>query len=238
MIVIRTISTSVSTLAQRKKSSRRSRRTLLTGSRYSGVSWTIAGAQDTGVHTVDNWPNGHHVKVPTEIAYGDDGTISYGYAIAPDAERLGWFKLLLAENDLPQDVRESHQLKTARKLLDRLGKDAVEVTADYLRLIWQYAIAEIRHQNPRSIDGMPFRIVIGVPANWPAGAQVKMRMAAQRAGLLDTRAGGLVTDLEFVAEPEAAAVAAFHEGNIRHDICVRCSAFFSFAIADKSSKAT
>jgi hypothetical protein len=165
------------------------------------------------------------VKVPTEISYHTDGTIQWGYTISPDVEKLSWFKLLLAENELAQEVRESPQLKATRKLLDRLGKDAVEVTADYLRLIWQYALAEIRRQNPRSTDGMPFRIVIGVPANWPPGAQAKMRTAAQRAGLLESRAGGLLTDLEFIAEPEAAAVAAFHEGNIRHNICVSISVF-------------
>jgi molecular chaperone DnaK (HSP70) len=123
---------------------------------------------------------------------------------------------------LPKEVRESPQIVATTKLLRELNKDAVDVTADYLKRLWEFAIGEIRQQNPRSIDGMPFRIVIGVPANWPSKAQDKMRIAAERAGLLETRKGGLETELEFVAEPEAAAVAAFHEGNIRYNICVGC----------------
>ncbi|KAF2026845.1 hypothetical protein EK21DRAFT_92091 [Setomelanomma holmii] len=190
------------------------------GTTYSGVSWTISGKHDTGIHTVENWPNGQHVKVPTEISYGSDGTIQWGYDVSPDVEKLKWFKLLLAEESLSQAVRDSPQLESTRKLLQKLKKGVVEVTADYLRCIWNYAMTEIKHQNPRSVDGMPFRIVIGVPANWPQAAQDKMRRAAAQAGLLDTRAGGLVTDLEFVAEPEAAAVASFYEGNIRHNINV------------------
>jgi molecular chaperone DnaK (HSP70) len=190
-------------------------------SSYSGVSWIISGVDDARIHTVDNWPNGlEHVKVPTAISYRTNGTIEWGYAISPDAERLSWFKLLLAEEILPPDVRDSIQLKVTKKVLHRLKKSAEEVTADYLRRLWEYALTDIRRQNPRSIDGMPFRIVIGVPANWPQDAQNKMRDAAKQAGLLDPRAGGLMTALEFVAEPEAAALAAFHEGNVRHDIQV------------------
>jgi molecular chaperone DnaK (HSP70) len=136
---------------------------------------------------------------------------------------MRWFKLLLMGDDLPKEVRESPQIVATTKLLRQLNKEAVDVTADYLKRLWEFAIVEIRQQNPRSIDGMPFRIVIGVPANWPQKAQDKMRIAAKRAGLLDTRKGGLETELEFVAEPEAAAVAAFHEGNIRYNICVGCN---------------
>lgn len=121
---------------------------------------------------------------------------------------------------LPKDVRESPQIVATMKLLRQLNKDPVDVTADYLKRLWDFAMVEIRHQNPRNIDGMPFRIVIGVPANWPQQAQDKMRIAAEQAGLLKSRVGGLETELDFVAEPEAAAVAAFHEGNIRYNIRV------------------
>jgi hypothetical protein len=169
---------------------------------------------------VDNWPNGPHVKVPTEISYGKDGTVHWGYAIPPGAERLSWFKLLLAGEDLQEDLKESKQLKATAKLLRELNKGVEEVTADYLKHIWDFAMLGIRQQNHRSVDGMPFRIVIGIPAKWPQKARLKMRNAAANAGLLNPRAGGLVTELEFVAEPEAAAVAAFYEGSMQYNIRV------------------
>jgi molecular chaperone DnaK (HSP70) len=170
---------------------------------------------------VDNWPSGReHIKVPTVISYATSGSIEWGYAISPDAERLSWFKLLLAEEILPSNVRDSIQLRATKKILYRLKKSAEEVIADYLRRLWDYTLIDIRRQNPKSIYGLPFRIVVGVPVNWPPDAQKKMRDAARQAGLLDQRAGGLATTLEFVAEPEAAALAAFHEGNIQHNIQV------------------
>lgn len=187
---------------------------------FSGVSWAISGSRDWGIHTVRNWPGEHNAKVPTVLSYGTNGSIQWGYTVAADAEKLSWFKLLLAEEKLPDAVRESKQLKATRKLLQRLGKGVVDVTADYLQKLWNYALIEMRKTIASSMDTMPFRIVLGMPANWPQAAQDKMRKAAAQAGLLNRRNGLLDTDLEFVAEPEAAAVAAFHEGNITHSLRV------------------
>jgi hypothetical protein len=188
---------------------------LLNASSFSGVSWALSSAQT--IHTISNWPNGDHVKVPTELAYTLDGPVQWGYAVQPGLEKLCWFKLLLAEEYLPEPVQNSQHLVKTKALLNRLGKKVEEVTADYLRRLWDYALAEIRRQIPSSIDGMPFRIVLGMPANWPLDAQEKLRRAATKAGMLNRRPG-LDTVLEFVAEPEAAAIAAFYEGNLTHDI--------------------
>jgi hypothetical protein len=131
---------------------------------------------------------------------------------------LGWFKLLLAEEHLPASVLMSKHLTATRNTLSRLGKEVEDVTADYLERLWQYTLAEIQRQIPRSFDHMSFRIVLGMPTHWPLDAKEKMRRAASRAGMLNHRAGGLVTALEFVAESEAAAIAAFYEGNVRHNV--------------------
>lgn len=151
------------------------------------------------------------------LAYEPDGAIQWGYAIKPGMQRVKWFKLLLAENHLEESVKKSHHLVTTKALLRRLGKEVEDVTADYLQRLWGHAISEIKRDFSSSIDGMPFRIVVGMPANWPLDAQQKMRRAAAKAGILSRRYG-LETILEFVAEPEAAAVAAFYEGNIQHDV--------------------
>jgi hypothetical protein len=150
------------------------------------------------------------------LAYVPDGSIEWGYAIGPGREPLSWFKLLLAEDHLDNNIKQSEHLVATRKLLNKLGKKVEEVTADYLKRLWEYALHQIR-RDISTIDGMPFRIVLGMPANWPLDAQEKMRRAAVKAGMLSRRAG-LDTVLEFVAEPEAAAIASFYEGNVQHDV--------------------
>lgn len=188
------------------------------------MSWAISGSQT--IHTIDQWPKGDHVKVPTVLAYEPDGAVQWGYAIKPGLDRVEWFKLLLAEDYLEESVRNSHHLVATKALLKRLGKTVEDVTADYLKRLWEHALSAIKRDISTSMDGMPFRIVVGMPANWPLDAQKKMRSAAAKAGILSRRYG-LETVLEFVAEPEAAAVAAFFEGNIQHDVevcdpCFRC----------------
>lgn len=226
------ISTSASTLAQRRSSVFDTQAWLIVSS-FSGVSWAVSGSQS--INTIDDWPNGAHVKVPTVLSYAPDGSISWGYAVSPGTERLSWFKLLLAEEHLPESVQMSKHLTATRNMLSRLGKKVEEVTADYLECLWNYALAEIKRQIPGSFDGMPIRIVLGMPANWPLNAQEKMRRAASRAGMLNRRAGGLVTALEFVAEPEAAAVAAFYEGNIQHNVEV-CHTSFRLSNASNENR--
>lgn len=183
------------------------------------------GTHEPSVNVVTQWPGETSVKVPSEIAY-KDGVVHWGFTIPPDVERLQWFKLLLLkENERFAKVQGSKQLKAARQLLEKLSKSAVDVVADYLGRLWECALVDIRKQEGSSMDGMPFRIVLTVPANWPLEARDEMRKAAQKAGLLDRRMGALETKLEFVGEPEAAALAAFFDGNIRRNIRVRSSPY-------------
>lgn len=187
--------------------------------RFFGVSWAISGTHKPEIHTIKNWPKEAAVKVPTEMSYSK-GVVRWGYDIPPDAERVSWFKLLLAEDTLHAKVRESKQLATTRAMLIKFEKTVVDVTADYLRKLWTFTLDEIKRQDPSSMEGMPFRIVLSVPANWPKIAQDKMRTAAKVAGLLDRQLSGLETQLELVGEPEAAAIAAFFEGPVLYSVKV------------------
>jgi hypothetical protein len=193
-------------------------------SSFSGVAWAWSKRLEN-INVVTNWDsvlylNKENEKAPSEIYYGE-GTeeVSWGYGIPLEAESLKWFKLLLVdEGDLQEDVRKSKQIKRAREMLANHRKTAVEVVADYLRLLWKHVIKTIeRERGSNSASRLPFRVVLTVPAIWPHNAQQRMWEAASKAGILDPRTCGETT-LRLVPEPEAAALASLSEFRDREDV--------------------
>jgi molecular chaperone DnaK (HSP70) len=80
------------------------------------------------------------------------------------------------------------------------------MVADYLKLLWNYALEMITKSRGEDIvNNFRFHVVITVPAIWKGYARQSMREAALKAGILDERDAG-VTQLTFVPEPEAAAM--------------------------------
>ncbi|KAF2467960.1 uncharacterized protein BDR25DRAFT_266432 [Lindgomyces ingoldianus] len=204
------------------------------GTTYSGVAWAISGAQEPDINVVTTWPNAPteswSVKVPTEIWYKEGEAFKWGYSVPPEAEPLKWFKLLLIPDaEMPQKIRDAKEIRTTKRLLQKLGKSLEDVIADYLQRIWECALIDIKQQQGSSADSMPLRIIMTVPASWTKDARNQMKSAAIKAGLLSRRIGVMDTKFEFVGEPEAAALAAFFDGNVRRsmnagDIITICDA--------------
>ncbi|KAF2726578.1 hypothetical protein EJ04DRAFT_517742 [Polyplosphaeria fusca] len=184
------------------------------------------------------WLNADKGKAPTRIAYAeippsppagtsrhsipnatpsdsttslDNDGVSWGYGIS-DGEAVEWFKLLLLdEGDLDESHMNSLQIRRARQLLLRARKTPVEAVADYLRLLWAHALKSIEREfGEIALEGLPFNVVLTVPAVWTTKAVNRMRAAANSAGILDDRLAGQTT-LHFVSEPEAAALATFDD---------------------------
>lgn len=190
--------------------------------RYSGVAWAYSKQPDD-IKIITNWDstewlNSDKGKAPTKIAYDEscaDGSLqkdpAWGYGIG-EAEAAEWFKLLLLdEGDMDDQQRESPQIKRARFLLQKAGKSPVQAVADYLRLLWAHAIQNIEKDfGEATVEGLPFRVVLTVPAVWTQRAVNRMRQAAKDAGILWHRLAGETT-LHFVSEPEAAALATFDD---------------------------
>ncbi|KAI1746422.1 hypothetical protein F4680DRAFT_401390 [Xylaria scruposa] len=181
------------------------------GTTYSGVAWATKVDFDNGqVNFITSWPgNGREEgKVPTELWYGDDEDgMAWGYDIPVDAEPFRWFKLLLLrDEDIDPEVQETGFLSRSRDMMNESGKTAVDLIADYMRLLWEHIMSTIeRARGDSVVDGLPIHVVITVPAIWKGYARNAMKEAAKKSGILDFRLAG-ETKLTFAPEPEAAAL--------------------------------
>lgn len=167
-------------------------------------------------------------KTPTAISFDSKSNISWGYSVPHNAEQARWFKLLLIdEEDLPDDVRESTKIKEARAYLKKHNKSPIEVIALFLRHLWNHCTQRITATVSRNlVNYSKFHIVMTLPAIWPAYAQGRMREAVSQAGMLAERIAG-ETMLTFISEPEAAALATLSDVDGRNDIKVGLLVFNS-----------
>jgi len=190
------------------------------GSSCSGAAWAWSGR--AGDHrVVKHWDSVDAQrrtsgKVPTQILYKGN-EIKWGFNIPPEEKPIQWFKLLLLRpEDMKQPfmddrIKDFRYVKVAREELRRLNKSAEDVVADYLKMLWQHILADMKRDlGDASVDGQPFRVVMTFPAIWPLYAQSRMRQAATMAGILDHRDCG-ETRLDLCAEPEAAALAVMED---------------------------
>jgi hypothetical protein len=185
-------------------------------SSYSGVAWAYSKQPDD-INIITNWDSTEYAsadkgKAPTKMSYGKGyERTTWGYGVGDD-EAVEWFKLLLLDDsDMDPKQRRSPQIIKAKQLLQNAGKTPVQAIADYLRLLWKHAITNIeRSFGEAAVEGLPIRVVCTVPAVWTTEAVGKMRKAAKEAGIMDYRLAGETT-LDFVSEPEAAALATFDD---------------------------
>ncbi|KAL1794655.1 hypothetical protein ACET3X_006471 [Alternaria dauci] len=175
------------------------------GTTYSGVSWAINGINK--VHLITDWPNpsgenAESEKVPTIISYADGKPHEWGYNVnvVGTEEKFQWFKLLLdSEQKLQGDL-----VTKSNNLLNSLNKSAEDIAADYLRLLWQYTKDHIQRIEGDTWENIyTLRVVLTVPAIWSPIAKERTLRAAKTAGL--------PTNIDLVAEPEAAALAVLQE---------------------------
>lgn len=170
-----------------------------------------------------DWGDGNSddPKTPSAIKFGRGGA-KWGIKAQTIPEALRWFKLLLVnENDLPADIRGSSQLREARDRLQDLGKSAVDVIASFLKRLWSHCLERMKvAEGANTVDTSRFHVVVTLPAIWPNYARERMRQAVDQAGILQQRPGVGKTTLDFVTEPEAAALAALSGVDGRHNVQV------------------
>ncbi|KAL6919654.1 hypothetical protein FSHL1_003633 [Fusarium sambucinum] len=187
------------------------------GTTFSGVSWAHSREPDA-IEIVTCWDSElNHCsdveKAPTQLYFdGLTHDVKWGYGIPLDKDPLKWFKLLLLEPaDLPAEVAISTQIQEARRLQNRTGKEPIAIIASFLRKLWDHSAESIRRAiGADLLERSKFQVVITLPAIWPPYAQNRMKQAAHQSGILDVRSAG-TTMLEFISEPEAAALATIKD---------------------------
>ncbi|KAI1422316.1 hypothetical protein F5Y12DRAFT_786866 [Xylaria sp. FL1777] len=185
------------------------------GTTYSGVAWaTKVDFENHNINSVVSWPgNGREEsKVPTELWYGNNEELVWGYDVPVDIEPFRWFKLLLLRaEDLDPELRDSAFVVRARHLMATSGRTAVDLIADYLRSLWKHTMSTIEKARGVSVvEALPIHIVVTVPAIWKGYARQAMEESIKKSGILVSRLAG-TTNLTFVPEPEAAALSTLLE---------------------------
>ncbi|KAK4125989.1 hypothetical protein N657DRAFT_662340 [Parathielavia appendiculata] len=165
---------------------------------YSGLAFTWFKKIDR-VEVISSWDPDLHsscdeAKASTAISFGS---------------KTKWFKLVLvADKDLPADVRKSAKVKGPRAYLKKHNKMRVGVVAELLRLLWNYCTHRIAETVSRNLINC-------------SKFHVRMRDAVRQAGMLaDCTAGE--TTLAFISEPEAAALTTGSEMEGRQFRVVDC----------------
>lgn len=185
--------------------------------RHSGVSWAVNGGTKN-IRLINNWRdpealNASKEKVPSLITYMNGKPERWGYDVGLKDESFKWIKILLEENHEYATIVQFVQ--TSDTLLRKVHKTAQDVVADYLKLLWEYTIEDIRKFYPDYEDLFNLRVVLTVPAMWSPAAKDKTSGAAKLAGMPDT--------INLVTEPEAAALATLRDKSEESQLKVRAS---------------
>ena len=173
--------------------------------RHSGVSWAVNGGSKV-IRLINNWPdplaqNAAKDKVPSSISYVDGKQQKWGYTVGLTDESFRWIKILLEENH--KYVTTVEPVKDSNTLLRKVDKTAQAVVADYLKLLWNYTLDDIKKFHPSYQDIFALRVVLTVPAIWSPAAKDKTLQAA--------RIAGIPGSISLVTEPEAAALATLKD---------------------------
>ncbi|GAW13738.1 hypothetical protein ANO14919_031270 [Xylariales sp. No.14919] len=203
------------------------------GTTFSGVSWLTCktGSSPSQPEVISLWEtsadnrkdNSDSKKVPSKMYYAQSGEIFWGFKIPAGAEAIEWFKLLLSSNeDLQGHLHGSSHLQDAKRLLRKLNKTTIQLVSEYLKILWDYSLEQIRNAKGESlIDNMPFHVVLSVPAIWTDYARGRMLEAATLAGISADRGQHVGrTTFSFISEPEAAAIATMPDLEGREDLQV------------------
>lgn len=168
------------------------------------------------IKAIKSWPGGgggidnrNLDKAPTEISF-ESGKTMWGYEIPSSTKRHSCFKLLLDEK-ASKRIYDDPNLAAAvdsdmRPSLPE-GKTVQDVTFEYLRLLYDHTMKQLREYVPDTFDSTPIHFVLTVPAIWSHAAQRATLDAAKRAGF-GARKGDKIT---MVSEPEAAGAYCLSE---------------------------
>ncbi|PSR75177.1 hypothetical protein PHLCEN_2v9267 [Hermanssonia centrifuga] len=196
------------------------------GTTYSGVGYAILDPGEIpriqGVTRFPGQENGDF-KIPTIIWYTQEGTVRAAGAEARDPGMP-----LLAEDEnliFVECALQAHDFHDSKLQPLPLGKDVVDVFADFLKYLFDCAKKFIieTHPNGGSLWGSVadrIEFVLSHPNGWEGLQQGKMRQAAIAAGLIPNTAASQAR-LNFVTEGEASILQGSTRVNVRAERFLR-----------------
>jgi hypothetical protein len=143
-----------------------------------GVSYceiTDTGTQDPIMDVVHDWPSSHtkigtKEKVPSEIAYLEDGTINWGSCIDPSIKRHIWTKLRL---ETSQKGEIAKIVKEFSSTTEHDGKEPVDIVADFLAQVRAHLIRNLDDRYGNELwRSLSITLVVTVPAVWSDAAKI------------------------------------------------------------------
>jgi hypothetical protein len=102
-------------------------------------------------------------KVPSVVTYNSKGEVnSWGFTPEERQHHISWFKMGLCEEARKMLAKERpERYKKLYDLLATYKKDPLDVSADYLRLLWAHSMENIREMvDPLLWENIKMRIVL------------------------------------------------------------------------------
>ncbi|BGP19763.1 hypothetical protein JCM10213_003609 [Rhodosporidiobolus nylandii] len=196
------------------------------GTTFTGIAYGSSRLFAGQIRQILSWPGSYETyrKVPTCILYEQHDpsqeakVVAWGIEAKNATIRTGlikceWFKLLLSPESLRSGVPDPWLPPLP------VGKNVVDVIADFLRCVWRYARRMITEEIGSVVDLNAADVLLTVPAAWDAAACSLMRESALRAGLVQSSRGGDTTwrdRLQIITEPEAGAIHASTLATLHH----------------------
>ncbi|KEZ46799.1 hypothetical protein SAPIO_CDS0097 [Scedosporium apiospermum] len=170
------------------------------GTTFSGIAYAFSNDPEK-IYSITNWPGGEDrivPKAPTALRYTKDSTseFQWGYELEGSLEdKITGLKLLLD----PEQRRPYFIPTNIPAELAKLPKSTLDVATDYLRALYDHAMAEVKGEylDREFLENYQQQFVLTVPAVWSDKAKDMTLRAARAAG---------ISPVEMITEPEAAAL--------------------------------
>ncbi|KAB8304154.1 hypothetical protein EYC80_003573 [Monilinia laxa] len=173
------------------------------GTTFSGIGYAFVKEDKPDICSIGEWPGlegRRQPKVPTVICY--DPEVEAGFTWGAESHKreiIPGMKLLL---DPTQATPVYLPTSSTGKELERLGKPALDVVADFIGAIYKHALTIIEDKIPRDyLEMCQKQFVLSVPEVWSDRAKDLTMKVAKRAK---------IHPVTLIKEPDAAALYTLH----------------------------
>ncbi|OKL57977.1 hypothetical protein UA08_06780 [Talaromyces atroroseus] len=184
------------------------------GTTYSGFATVLENCSFSDVKLNNDWPgcSGYQEKAPSVLTYDlskpeNPKVIAWGYMTKSSEITYTWFKLGLAEGQVPSEHDDALLFETLGSIRCPPDMTFRKLVTDYLAQFYRHFTATLKKQSLVDTYSMlKFRFVLAVPAGWPDRDKQSIKDCAVEAGFGKRKED----ELCIIEEPEAAAITALY----------------------------